>query len=186
MRFCIDFWNHFDPNLPPKIDQNREKSMLRRTLSSSRFLDWFLMHFGTQLGSQNSKKTNEKQMVLIVFRENRPFEVNIDSWHDFGANLAPFSLPKSIKVQKKSFWKGIYFLIDFFIDFFSILARFWEPTCRHVGLDFALKGHPNASQDALESENPPRPPPDLDFHRFLVDFLSIFHRFSIDFSMLSC
>ena len=125
-------------------------------------------------------------MGFIGFRENRSFEVNIDFWDDFGTNLAPVSVPKSIKIHKKSFLKGIYFLIDFCIDFLSILAQFWEPTWRHVGHDFALKGRPNASQDALESENPPRPPPDLDFHRFLVDFRSIFrwffNRFFINFS----
>ena len=130
IRFCIDFWSHFDPNLPPKINQNREKPMLRRTLSSSRFLDWVLIHFGTQFGSQNSQKTLKKQLCFIRFRENRPFEVNIDFWHDFGANLAPFSLPKSIKFQKNRSWKASTFKLIvalIFLDFSSVLGANLTP-----------------------------------------------------------
>ena len=79
-------------------------------------------------------------MVFAGFRENRPFEVNIDFWHDFGANLAPFSFPKSMKIEKKSLLKGIYFLIDFCIDFFSILAPSCDPSWGHVGHIFAQNG----------------------------------------------
>ena len=66
----------------------------------------------------------------------------------------------------------------------SVLGANLTPCWVHVGHNFALKGRPNASQDALGSENPPRPPPDLDFHRFfdrfLFDFPTKFHNFFID------
>ena len=39
--------------------------------------------------------------MFIAFLENRSFEVDIDCWSHFGANLAPFWDQKSIKIQEE-------------------------------------------------------------------------------------
>ena len=57
-------------------------------------------------------------------------------------NLGLFWYPKSNKILYKSIPRGIKFLIDFGIDFLSILARFWKPTWSHVGYIFAQNGGP--------------------------------------------
>ena len=60
---------------------------------------------------------------------------------------------------------GIVFLINFCIDFLSILVRFGNPTCNQKGAagkgDRSLnspRGRPDASEDALDVQNPPRTP----------------------------
>ena len=65
---------------------------------------------------------------------------------DFGANLAPFSSPKSTKIQKKSIPRCIKFWIDFSTDFSSMLARFWRPTWSHVGHLFLPRAVQNGPQ----------------------------------------
>ena len=112
----------------------------------------------------------------------------VPTWLHFPSPSSPKSLQKTIP-------KGIDFLIDFSFEFLSILPPFWEPSWSHVGQVFrtklaqeaskspheASKAPQDASQDALGNQNPPRPPPGLNFDRFLIDFWSIFDRFLIDF-----
>ena len=126
-------------------------------------------------------------LFFVGFRENRPFEVNIDFLHNFGANLAPFSFPKSINIQKKSFLKCIYFLIDFCIDVFSIWAQFWEPTWRHVGPMLATISLLRAAQTPPKTRLEARIRPDPLQTSICIYFWSIFDRFSNDFrSIFRC
>ena len=64
----------------------------------------------------------------------------------FGSILVPtwlhFGSPNPPKSSQKSIPRGINFLIDFYIDFLSIFARFWRPTWGHVGRIFAQNGGP--------------------------------------------
>ena len=57
----------------------------------------------------------------------------VPTWLHFGSQNPPKSSQKSIP-------RGINFLIDFYIDFLSIFARFWRPTWGHVGHIFAQNG----------------------------------------------
>ena len=97
MPFLIDFWSILHPNLALKIDQNRSKidakmhSILDFTFGS--IFGWCLVptwtpwtEFGTSGLVPNA--------FFRVFWE-------LDVWSHFGANLAPFWLPKSTKLQPK-------------------------------------------------------------------------------------
>ena len=69
-------------------------------------------------------KINENSFVFQYFLQNRPFEVDIDLWFDFGANMHPFSIQKSIKIGSK-LELGRHRIFDrfshgFLIDFPSI------------------------------------------------------------------
>ena len=57
----------------------------------------------------------------------------VPTWLHFGSQNPPKSSQKSIP-------RGINFLIDFYIDFLSIFARFWKPTWGHVGHIFFQNG----------------------------------------------
>ena len=117
-----------------------EKSMPRCIPSWTSFLDRFLIDFDFQLGPPNLEKSSPRCRESAIFQKS-PFEVSIAFLCDFCPNLAPFSLPKSTKIQKTSLLKGIYFFIYFCIDFLSILAPSWPPTWSHLG-----------GQDASKSE----------------------------------
>ena len=62
----------------------------------------------------------------------------------FGSILVPtwlhFGSPNPPKSSQKSIPRGINFLIDFYIDFLSIFARFWRPTWNHNGQIFLQNG----------------------------------------------
>ena len=93
-----------------------------------------------------STKIIEKPLFFIGFRENRPFEVNIDFSHDFDANLPPFSLSKSTQILSKIDLGRHQFFDRFFA---SIFSRFW--------LDFGAQlGAMLASKIA---QGPPQMPP---------------------------
>ena len=122
-------------------------------------------------------KINENSFVFQYFLQNRPFEVDIDFWFDFGANMPPFSFQKSIKIGSKlelgrhRFFDR--FLHWFFIDFPSI----WDA---NLELCWPLR----LLQDA--SKTPPRRLPRRSARHFslLVDFWSIFNRFWVDFWLI--
>ena len=57
----------------------------------------------------------------------------VPTWLHFGSQ-------NRLKSFQKSIPRGINFLIDFYIDFLSILGRFWKPTWGHVGDFFDQNG----------------------------------------------
>ena len=116
MLFCIDFWSYFDPNLPPKIHKNREKSMLRRTLSWSRFLYRFLMHFGTQLTFPKPQKSLKNNWFLLVFvkigrsKLTSIFDpILVPTWLHFSSENPPRSRKK------------LFFMPSFFRSMFTLI-----------------------------------------------------------------
>ena len=76
----------------------------------------------------------------MIFKKS-PFEVNIDFWSDFDANLPPCWPPKSKIFQNSGVPRRLKIFIDFGIDFLSILGPSWPPTWSHLG-----------SQDGSKSE----------------------------------
>ena len=98
-------------------------------------------------------------MRFFTFSENSIFD----------AILVPtcFHFPSKnpSKSHQNPILRGIVFLINFCIDFLSILVRFGNPTCNQKGAagkgDRSLnspRGRPDASEDALDVQNPPRTP----------------------------
>ena len=84
----------------------------------------FLVDFYSQLRPPESQKSSPRCSESTIFQK-----IAFRNWHrfliDFGANLAPFCLPKSTKILSKidSKMQQIFdrFLHRFFIDFWSIL-----------------------------------------------------------------
>ena len=79
--------------------------------------------------------------------------------------MLPFSFQKSIKITPKPDLERHRFLINCCIDFLSILVRFGNPAWNQKGAagkgDWSLnspRGRPDASEDALDVQNPPRTP----------------------------
>ena len=62
----------------------------------------FFVPFWLRKSTPENQKKYEKALVFKGFRENQRFEINIDFLLDFGANLAPFFVQKSVKIAKKS------------------------------------------------------------------------------------
>ena len=62
----------------------------------------FFVPFWLRKSTPEKPKIYEKTLVFIGFFENQCFEVNIDFLLEFGANLAPFFVQKSVKIAKKS------------------------------------------------------------------------------------
>ena len=101
-------------------------------------------------------KINENSFVFQYFLQNRPFEVDIDFWFDFGANMPPFSLQKSIKIGSK-LELGRHrifdrFLHGFLIDFPSIWEANLEVSWPLRGAQDASKTHPRRLQDGSQDE----------------------------------
>ena len=86
------------------------------------------------LNPQNFKN-NDFPFVFVSFWTNRPFEVNIYFKSNLGANLLPFCLRKSIKIDRKvdpkSNPKFDRFVDRFFNDFGSIWGAKLRPCWRH-------------------------------------------------------
>ena len=122
MLFCIDFWWIFDPNLPPKIHQNRSKIDAKMP-SHVELLFWsifdrFLLPTWTprtQFGASG-----------LAFSWFFRFRGNIDLGSEFGANMAPFSFPKSFQNLPKIDPKRHQFFDRF-------LHRFLFPFWLHLG-----------------------------------------------------
>ena len=98
----------------------QEKSMPRCHPSWTPFFNRFLIDFYSQLRLPESQKSSPRCSESTIFQK-----IAFRNWHrfliDFGANLAPFCLPKSTKIlskiDPKSHQKNDRFLHRFFIDF---------------------------------------------------------------------
>ena len=180
MPFWIDFGSVFPPNLEPKIQENRSKidaemaSHVDLIFGSifSRFLlpTWTLR---TSFGASGLAPNG-------FFRIFRKPHIGCD----FGANLAPFSLPKSMKIHPKIDPKMDQFCDrfgdGFFIDLESILKANLGP-CWPLK---SIRNCPRRPQDAPKTRlgaivsifrRPDRilAPSWLDFGRFWASFLKV-------------
>ena len=118
------------PTWPSKSTNINEKSMPRCLPIMISFFDRFLVDFCSQLGPPNQENSSPHCSESTIFLKSH-FDVHMDFGFDFGANLAPFWLPKSSKILPKidpkmhqifdRFWHR------FFIDFCSILEANLEP-----------------------------------------------------------
>ena len=131
MPFWIDCCSIFDPNLLPKIHQNRSKIDAKMASHVDLiFFYRFLIDFYSQLGPPNPENSRPHCSESTIFLKSH-FDVHMDFWFDFGANLAPFWHPKSSKILPKidpkrhqifdRFWHR------FFIDFCAFLEANLEP-----------------------------------------------------------
>ena len=123
--------------------------------------DRFVIGFCFQLGPPNLEKSSPRCrestiFQKIVFRNRHRFLI------DFGANLPPFSFPKSTKIASKTDLERHRFfdrfLHRFFLRFGSILGPNLGPCWGHVGSENRPRAAQDAFQDAFGSQNPPRPP----------------------------
>ena len=126
--FCIVFRCLFGsilapvslPTWLPKSIKIQEKSMPRCHPSWTPFFNRCLIDFCSQLRPPESQKSSPRCSESTIFQK-----IAFRNWHrfliDFGANLAPFCLPKSTKILSKidSKMQQIFdrFLHRFFIDF---------------------------------------------------------------------
>ena len=87
------------------------------------------------------KKNIEFVLVFTVLCSPRPFcfdtPVGLDFYSNF--NFGTKHQPKSIK---KTIQNRIDFLIEFWTDFFRILAPFWPPFGSHLGSTIVQNGAP--------------------------------------------
>ena len=97
MPFWIDFWSILPPNMAPKIDQNRKKIDVRmHPILDSIFgsiFDW--------LSLPTCDPESQLNTSPLVFSWFFRFSGGFDFWSFFGANLPPFSFPKSTKIFSK-------------------------------------------------------------------------------------
>ena len=118
-RFCLPTWL-------PKSTKIDEKSMPRCLPMLTSFFDRFLIDFYSQLQPPESQKSNPRCSESTIFQK-----IAFRNWHrfliDFGANLAPFCLPKIHQNRCKNrsqdasnFWS--IFASIFFFPFSSNLG----------------------------------------------------------------
>ena len=86
----------------------------------------FLIDFCSQLGPPNPENSSPHCSESTIFLKSH-FDVHMDFWFDFGANLAPFWLPKSSKILPKIDPKRHQFFDRFLHRFFIDFCSFWDP-----------------------------------------------------------
>ena len=153
-RFCFPTW-------VPKSTKIDEKSMPSCLPILTSFFDRFLIDFGSQLGPPEPKKSSPHCRESTIFQK-----IAFRNWHrfliDLGANLPPFSFPKSTKIPSKIDFQShrIFnrFSHQFLHRFGSNLGPSWAPSWSHLGFENRPRAAQNAFQDAFGSQNPPRPP----------------------------
>ena len=112
--------------------------MPRCLLMLTSFFDRFLIDFCSRLGPPEPLKSMKnhwfyKHSLLCGF-----FKINSICDTILVPTCFHFPSPTPPQSHQKSILAGI----DFLIDFFSIWARFWSPTWRHVGFKNRSGGHP--------------------------------------------
>ena len=127
--FSIAWVGQHGTKLLPTWFQNgtkiSQKSTPRCIPSWTLFFERFLIHFCSQLRPPESQKSSPRCSESTIFQK-----IALRNWHrfliDFGANLAPFCLPKSSKILPKIDPKmhQIFdrFLHRFFVHFSSNLG----------------------------------------------------------------
>ena len=80
-----------------------------------------------------------------------------------------FSIVKTIVSCISALFEHNVKIMNFGINFYTILAPMWHHLGGQVGTILASKIAQVGAQDAQGSQNPPRPPPGLDFDRILMD-----------------
>ena len=136
----IDILSIFDLNLGPtwlpKSRKIHEKSMFGGLPMLNSFFDRFLIDFWLQLGLPEPQKSSSRCSESTIFKKIG-FRTRHQFLINFGTNLASFSMPKTMKIHKKTDFKRLQKidekLDDFGIDFSWILASSWEPTWSQVG-----------------------------------------------------
>ena len=132
------------PFWKPRWVQNRSKIDQNWVSEPSCFGIVFYIDFWSSFASNfdllDLKKPSFSLGKTMIFKKS-PFEVNIDFWSDFDANMPPCWLPKSQIFQIFGVPRRLKIFIDFGIDFLSILGPSWPPTWGHLG-----------SQDGSKSE----------------------------------
>ena len=121
------------PNLAPKIQQNRSKIDAKMHSILDSMFNRFLADFYSQLRPPESQKSSPRCSESTIFQK-----IALRNWHrfliDFGANLAPFCLPKPSKILPKIDPKmhQIFdrFLHRFFVHFSSNLGPKLGPCWR--------------------------------------------------------
>ena len=127
------------PSWSQKSTKIQEKSMPRCHPSWTPFFNRFLIDFYSQLRPPESQKSSPRCSESTIFQK-----IAFRNWHrfliDFGANLAPFCLPKSTKILPKIDPKmhQIFdrFLHRFFLHFGSILGPKLGPCWPHFRSPF--------------------------------------------------
>ena len=148
------FWCHFaSKNLPtwlPKSTKIDEKSMPRYHPMLTSFFDRFLIDFWSIFRPPEPQKSLKFHLFYRYFckiglsKLTSIFDpILVPTWLHFPSQNPPKSFQKPIP-------GGINFLIDFWMDFLSILAPTWDPTWGQVGAMLATF----PAQDA--SKTPPR------------------------------
>ena len=150
-----------DPTWLQKLTKIVHKSMPRYSSMLTSLFNRFRIDFCSHLGSPepNLALAGQLQMRFFTFSENSIFDsILVPTCFHF-----PSKNPS--KSHQNPILRGIAFLINFCIDFLSILVRFGNPTCNQKGAagkgDWSLnspRGRPDASEDALDVQNPPRTP----------------------------
>ena len=131
--FSIGFGSVWASQNPPKIEpkstKNRCQNVFRCWL---RFLTVFGRIFVVN-PDPRTPKILKKSFVLQYLVEIRLFKLRsvlvpmlVPTWLHFSIKNGPKWEPRAIK-------KEVRFLIDFFIDFWTLLAPFWEPCWGHLG-----------------------------------------------------
>ena len=167
--FGIDFKPIFNPNLDPKIHQNRSNLDAKMLPISASIFIWCLIDCWSPFQVPVTLQLLIFNFLLVFewFLRNWLTEINIDFGSDFAPNLGPSWLPKSIKNQQKNNQRSHQIFIWFLHRFCMDVLAFWSPSCPQFGPNLAprtaqerpkrrLGGPLVASGGRLGANNPPR------------------------------
>ena len=107
--------------------------MPRCIVFCTRFFDRFWVKFWSQLGPVGSQKTWFFLKKKNSFLKNRLSKLTSIFDPILDSTLLHVGIQHPPKCFQKSIPRGIKKLINFGIDFYLILAPFWEPSWSHVG-----------------------------------------------------
>ena len=124
------------------------------------FFNWFLIDFYSQLRPPESQESSPRCSESTIFQK-----IVFRTWHRFlidcGANLASFSVPKSIKIVPKIDFK-MHQIFDWF------LHRFFDHFSSILGPKLGPQDDPKTAQDAPKIAQKPQEHPKSKLNRFFV------------------